>query len=69
MPTWQPLVWYNVMVLVRSSFKQKISNKKTKNNFLCLRLLVCVVRKLQHYKRMAYVLSNHFSTQTFVVEL
>jgi len=44
-------------------------NFQQKNNFLCLRLLVCVVRKLQHYKRMAYVLSNHFSTQTFVVEL
>jgi len=53
MPNWQLLLQH------KGASAQQFPTKKARpNNFLCLRLLVCVVHKLQHYKRMAYVLSK-----------
>jgi len=54
---------------MRSNFQRK--KQLRPNNFLCLCLLVCVVRKLLHYKRMAYVLSKSPFNSNFcaVVEL
>jgi len=47
---------YNIRMLVRSNFQRK--KQLRPNNLLFLCLLVCVVRKLLHYKRMTYVLSK-----------